>query len=436
MLVVKVSSFLLAICLTAIQARSVLPGIMRPFSLLPMLLVLVFLARAKDGTLKHIRKYKNFSFSIFVIFAIFTIASLFLSLESDPEKIDYIFNRLAFLVVTFIFSWYVFYETGTYKTLFSRFEPFLWGPLIYIFISVGFYFLGVRFGNNADLRIQETQPAVMLQSMGININRVRFALSEGVNNFSPVAGLALIVSCFVIFLKKNLSIGIPAFLCSLLAIFLADGRAAIVYALLSFFLAWICTRYRSAKFGYLVVFGVMLLPAAFIFGGEFLGTSLSNAGLSRGDGDLGTLNERTAIWGLVWEEFSSFRLQHLIGFGEQGQTSTLSNIGFSLANIYDKKNLYATSMHNTYLQVLVNMGWLGLAVFLTFILSLSRCLSVIGQNHGRCYSYILYSVFFYILLYSNTEVSILIGGQLFLFFWCFAMAICALYRITIYDKNN
>jgi hypothetical protein len=74
-------------------------------------------------------------------------------------------------------------------------------------------------------------------------------------------------------------------------------------------------------------------------------------------------------------ELSSFSGRHLVGFGMYGQATTGISDQYSyLFKGYEATTLERVSLHNVYLQVLIDNGYLGLFAYLAAVFMVILCL--------------------------------------------------------------
>jgi exopolysaccharide production protein ExoQ len=105
------------------------------------------------------------------------------------------------------------------------------------------------------------------------------------------------------------------------------------------------------------------------------------ANLGRSD-DAGDLTGRLPLWGFVWDESAGHRLE---GFGWGG--FWLSD---RVHSAYDALNWFPRHAHNAYLQIMVNLGLVGLAIVVAIgLIALRRAASLVRHTGLPEYSAIL-----------------------------------------------
>jgi hypothetical protein len=228
------------------------------------------------------------------------------------------------------------------------------------------------FGVSSTNYVGATQDqAQILSYFGISMARVLFPMSWGVNNFAVVAGVTMTMG--LVKLAKDgrwrsapFLIGIP-----LVCLLLTDSRAALACSVIASFAA--VKAPRLSRMG-LVLFWV---AGALIVSSDVLP---SVAFGSRQDG-LGTLTGRDLIWAAGLLELGKFEPQHILGFGHYGQfESGLSSVYGALFGGYsDHPELI--SLHNTYLQAVMDIGYVGLVIMFMFMFSAIKALGRLQYLH-------------------------------------------------------
>jgi O-antigen ligase len=154
-------------------------------------------------------------------------------------------------------------------------------------------------------------------------------------------------------------------LVSITAILLADSRGPLIYALLALVMVVLLPRW--ARRGVTIV--PMLLPVApaiilFIVGQ--LGSLSSSLSRNEGNGTFVTATGRSKIWSIVVEFLSHPHAQDLLGYGAYGQVR--SGVAFQYSYLFSYlEHPEFISVHSIALQTILDMGYIGLAIFLWFL---------------------------------------------------------------------
>jgi hypothetical protein len=211
---------------------------------------------------------------------------------------------------------------------------------------------------------QQETTATMLGLVGIHTTRVLFPLSQGVNAFGGIAGLALAISLVGLRLltgpaRKLAGLSSMVTLYALLAV---DSRDGLFFALAAAALVLMATRISTRGAGFAPLF-LPVAPSA-VLGGLGLVSSLGlAAGLSRSGGDnVATATGRSAIWQVVLDFLTQHpALKQLVGYGAYGHVT--SEVSYSYAYVYqgyvDPQNNPA---QNFLLQTVLDTGYVGAAI--------------------------------------------------------------------------
>lgn len=224
--------------------------------------------------------------------------------------------------------------------------------------------LGVR-SPNADIGTA-TEPSYLLSLVGIHQTRTLFPMAWGVNNFGIIAGAVLTMGICRYWMAKShrgftlVFLIIIPFICCILS----DSRAAITFGVAAAVLAL-----RAPRMGTGGIFLFWLLAAIAILSTQ----ALQTVTLGGRDGQ-GTFTGREIMWAAGVAELSQFKLQHLWGYGNFGQMfSGVSAVYEFLFKMYsDSPELI--SVHNAYLQIILDCGYLGLIALSAFLWSSIRAL--------------------------------------------------------------
>jgi len=86
--------------------------------------------------------------------------------------------------------------------------------------------------------------------------------------------------------------------------------------------------------------------------------------------ELSTFNSRTMIWGHAFDELKRLKAIHFVGFGAFGHVT--SGLCYKYARMWSEPELIL--LHNTYLQYLIDFGYIGLLIFLAMIINIFKIL--------------------------------------------------------------
>ena len=252
-------------------------------------------------------------------------------------------------------------------------------------VNLVFWAMGMR-SPQADSNLAANAKAVILSYMGIDMLRVYFPLSWGVNTFGSTsaavfaAGLIRMLTARKYRVRAltplNLLLTIPTFVC----ILLTDSRGAFAAAIVSAFVGAYFPRLAGPA---IVAFLTISFLAVFNLGSL---SSMNIPGLSRDDGS-SVLSGRELIWAPVVLEAVNPTSDHVFGWGHFGHFSSgVSKVyGVVLAGWGDTPELI--HVHSTYLQSFVDTGYVGTVALVLFIVvgisTLSRIIREMDSVDSR-----------------------------------------------------
>lgn len=347
----------------------------------------------------------------FVLFSSFFV-EYFAAKDSQIVKAvgGSLFVVFAFVLATNVFSFSRYSSPGFFvKILYFNLAA-------YVLVNFLLFAVGLRRDWSDQFVVDyESGSAVMLGWVGITADRVNFILSNGINSYGPVLGLLLGLSFLQI--RKGvfyiLMLGVAGVSCLLI-----DSRSSIFYPALAILFAYFVGKRGRWKFAAILTALLPFFPFVsefvFLLAGLFLGDA---SFLSRNDTDAGSLNGRLVIWVAIVRLFADFDLMQIFGYGNAGQVVSGATVAVGATDEFaNYANPEALSAHNTYLQVLLNYGYFGLALHVLLIYmclfkirDMSNC-GILGQKNRI----LLLFVYFEIVLFNNTEVGLIPTGQLFI----------------------
>lgn len=413
---VSKETFLLCVAgllMTAFQVRFAQDSnLVKAFSILfsgAVVLVSILLLNGE----KRVRTASPLLLVYFLIFLLSYATELFFSRSS--EGVVKVIGNTLFLSFAFVFSYFIF-SRKRYSNPDFFLKLLVVNVSVYVSINFFLYSFGLRRAWSDQFLVDyESGSAVMLGGFGVAADRVVFLLSNGINSYAPVAGMLLGLS----FLSIKKSILFPIlFVVSLISCLLIDSRSSIFYPALALGFAYWVAKGDRWKSGFSLVALLPLLPffneLLFFVLGLILGDQTF---LSRSDSDAGSLNGRYIIWAAIYNVFSNFELAQIFGYGNAGQIASGATEAISatqeFSNYLSPEGIGA---HNTYLQVLLNYGYLGFVFYIFLFFSIFNKIKKLARSGVLLVSHkvaILF-VFYEIMLFNNTEVGVIPPGQLFL----------------------
>jgi O-antigen ligase len=246
-------------------------------------------------------------------------------------------------------------------------------------------------------------PAQLLGLVGIHTSRVLFPLADGVVNFGDTVGVALAASAILAIrvAGRQRLIAILLLMASAYALLATDARGALLCAIAATILALIIGRHR------VLACLAFLVPATTAIVSFVLGvvaqTSLVGTFSRQGD-DLVTATNRTFIWHAILHFLSHPSLTQLYGYGANGQISSGANLGYDYL-FYGTPDPGSYSAHNFMLQTVLDIGYVGLLVFVVLLYLTARRLQEMITNHGSVPAKALLCTLVYFVLNGATDPS-------------------------------
>ncbi len=299
--------------------------------------------------------------------------------------------RLLLLLYTLAVSIYYLGTSGSDRRYINFIVSVSWMLFLPVILNVFLYAIGVT----GDSLVR--QPALMLETVGIHIDRVRFFLSYGINSYAPIASLSFLASYFLLVDSQGVVrklVYSAICLISVASILMVDSRGSFFICI---FLVLAFSLLRVSRVA--IAGSILFAPLVFAF---LLSLDLSVMSMfSRGQADAGSLSGRLLFWLVVLDYVGSFDPTHL--FGNRLFFQPYSFGAFSVDNDFGMSHVYFT-LHNSVLQMLMQIGYLGLIVFYVLLTQLARITSGttprLIDGNGRM---LALAMVLYILLIGNIE---------------------------------
>ncbi|MCG2592024.1 O-antigen ligase family protein [Ramlibacter sp. XY19] len=250
---------------------------------------------------------------------------------------------------------------------------------LYTGLNLALWALGMR---NANYVATTEQPAQMLAYLGIAMNRVQLPLAWGVNNAGVIAS-ATLTAGLIKFYHQRLWRDVPLLIAApIITCVLADSRAGLVWAFAC--AVGVIAAPKLSGRALLVLWSTSIL---FVVGADYL-PALT---LGARDGAT-TFTNREIIWAGGIFELAKGKLEHIFGFGHYGQFESGAYAFYEaiFATISDRPELI--SLHNTYLQAALDIGYVGLGITVLFVFGSVKSLSSMraaGWNYSAAQAVIM-----------------------------------------------
>jgi O-antigen ligase len=286
---------------------------------------------------------------------------------------------------------------------------FFGGPL-YVAINLALFALGIS--NRVEVteidpegRINQT-----LNLIGITTGRVAFPLAAGINGFGTISAFSLLICTFLGAYGKGISkyIALAFVPMIFIALALTDARGATIAAIATGLSAiWIKRNPKWIKIAYASLLLTPIIPSlAYRFFDFANHSTLFSFAIRSGDlgARLGVGTGRGEIWKSILIFFSDFSPIHIVGYGAHGEAT--SGISSQYSWIFNEVGPALLHCHNSYLQYLVDMGYIGVAAWLGMLAMIihSTSKTLQGPDEASSFKLTITSLLLLTITQSQTEV--------------------------------
>ncbi len=338
----------------------------------------------------------NFDKKILVIFILFTGIWILGFIRTISYTITFESYYLAEYLLTLIVLGSYLFLVLAYHTDIDKRRRLLQGIFyafgLYLSTNLLLYSFG---GESVEFTYLAKYPAQILSILGISINRAMFPMADGINNFGILSGAVTVSLIPLCSSRINLSAKLFSWvliLSNICVVLLSDSRGAIIYSILTLLIMVIPSKlFKILRWSpflisffptlILIISPSLLKQNIIIFNRPetlwdenkslTISTDECNKYLQQSGG---FLSNRPVIWEIVINELHDIKIIHLIGYGVRGQVvSSISNSYSCLFSSYRYPTL--ASAHNGWLQIILDVGYIGLGIILTLLVMIIRKLS-------------------------------------------------------------
>lgn len=377
--------------------------LVRGIALFPILILVfgtIFL-RLYIGNLKFsMRKWGL----VAVIYGCFMCLSLIQAIFRNTTDIPRIIGNFTLPILVALMC-VVLYSNLSEIELWRFYAAIFWMFFIYVILNLVLWILGIY--SRSDVFI-EPRSSLLLSYLGLNFYRVTFPMATGINSFGYTAGMVLI-SGLILFIKTSgwkKYLGVFSILVGLIVILLVDARSALFFSFVAFIVFLL--KIKPSKMWWIVVLA-LLLPLLFLYTLRNLPDEWISV-ISRSGRDALTLSNRTIIWQTAIDTLSPFRLHHLIGWGYRGQIpSGIMERYVTLFSNYQQIN--SIPLHNSYLQYLIDMGYLGLIFFVIMLILFLKDISKQSLRSSSVWLLIMKGIVIFLIISSSFDAVLTVDSQ-------------------------
>jgi O-antigen ligase len=344
------------------------------------------------------------------MFFIFSLLSLSRGILNDVIPLSSgitILTKNIILYIAYITLATYILVTESYLRLIDRVKYSLY---LFIFVNFTIYLSGYRAESNI-ITTQTYGASYMAKLFGLEIQRVYFALAPGLQTYGILVGLTLLLASQGIFVakeKKILLLEIVAFSVSAITIVMCDTRGSLLYFIIALVYITIYKNLKVNRSAFALI--ISMLSAFYILftsGAIFYKYYAILIDFSRSN--VSIVSSREIIWQSVIDHIVEFPDQLIMGYGAYSQY--VSGVSNSYSHLFKNwTDPLMASMHNTYFQLLFDIGIIGFINFsIIVILFYSKTLNL--YYHDKRYLIVI-AIMTYMLLSGLTDGSVVIYNYL------------------------
>lgn len=288
-------------------------------------------------------------------------------------------GRSASIIVTAMVGYFIFRSYIQYRRLDRIWIIITMGLGLYIIINIIGLLAGIKNPFVESLHLIKTDTVLSFWDI-----RMSFPFSANYQAFALEAGLlGVLVISQLLQPGCRYRYGYVFILLLTIGLIITTNTRAPLMALIVTMIVGMTWKKRGKKLLLPALVILLVLPIFFTYvdilpGLESLSIDLSILTRKQDLSGLATLNNRTIIWRHAFKEFKYLKAIHFVGFGAFGHIVT----GMSYDYAFMWRDPELISLHNTYLQHLIDFGYIGLFVLIAIIVNAIIVLSRYKVNLG------------------------------------------------------
>jgi hypothetical protein len=278
----------------------------------------------------------------------------------------------------------------------------------YVLLNVLLHFAGVANPNPLLVDHPEGSLGALL---GLRVKRTLLPMARGINNFGVLSGLSLCLSLTVL-LANRTAIWLRA-VCGVLvagalwALVLVDSRGPLLFGVLSGVGVPMLRKLRLGGLARWVVPAAPLLPVGLLLGLALIARTPLARSVSRQPGDLTSATGRLFIWGVAGAKLVRHpALIDLVGYGQYGAKGAGVVNAWARSFVGFEADPTLTSTHNVSMQLVYDVGYLGLILVLWIIWWTLGRLQHDHTDENDVSNTALASILVFLVLAGTTEATI------------------------------
>jgi O-antigen ligase len=280
-------------------------------------------------------------------------------------------------------------------------------PMMYVLLNYLFKIFSIDIFNFIKISPELGRSDTLFSMTGIQLARLPFPLSNGINNFASFLGGVCLISFTFFLTTNNKKFKMYALLFSIICIpglILLDTRSSYMGIIIICLSTVLLKDAKHLKISGLLIWFVGLLPVILVLTNFLFENPEFLSFLTRENEEAGTGNGRNVIWAFCINELANFKLIHLFGYGEFGQVgSKVSDLWADYFSIYLNSNY--TSTHNTILQLIFDIGYIGAIIYYSLLISASKCIYNMYKITGNRNLIMFQNFLLYLAFVGGTEAT-------------------------------
>jgi O-antigen ligase len=388
----------------------------------------------QNTTNKYFVRRNKAHISLVIVYSAFICINLFRSINSNLQ-LNFI-NVLGRVITLICVVLVVLISCSVYRSLSDinkHWNLITVGLGIYILINIIGWLLGVKNSYTENLQLINT--GSLLKFLG---TRVIFPFSANFQIFSIEAGLTFLL-ILVKGHRRNIRLNIFDYLLLISCLFVllvVNSRNAFLAVAVSLFFLIVGSKVKQKLlFPFFLI--VLFIPIIFTLSSfsnlvKNIPINLTFLTRSNNISELFTLNSRTYIWQALISKYMHFEPIQLIGYGSFGQIRS----GLSMINSGYWQNPELISLHNIFLQNLVDGGYIQLILLLLLLITTFKniLVGILKNQPEKLFSFI---ALIYLTMCSMMDITINFNQNItFLLFLLACTQAATYYEGKNYQPNN
>lgn len=331
-------------------------------------------ARATRSALAYLFSVRNRLWVALFLYLLLIMVAHMRGIYSGTMHLGSFIGFLLWSLSTFLFVYLAVVMHAPAGRVNALIGAYFSGMAVYLVVNFAAYAAGMH----GTFKLEDDLGANRLMSfVGIQMARLSFPISAGPTAFGPIAGMLATIGLVLLFFGTGgwrRLFGLSAVFLGLAGLFLVDSRSALVSVPLALLISTLLTRVPFAR-KYLLLASILLPLVPLLMVGliQLIEYSDLAALLQRQSGfaqRLGVASGRENIWLGVMHILAQLDPLHIVGYGAYGQV--ISGASKEYSWVFGQFGTSLATAHNASLQVILDMGYLGLAVWVLMIYNLQQ----------------------------------------------------------------